>query len=74
MSKKEYFDGKMGPFFRKTGAISVDRFGNPHESVNEALNYLAIGSAVGLFPEGTRNHLKMIKNKELFAKQLASTA
>ena len=66
MSKKEYFDGKMGPFFRKTGAISVDRFGNPHESVNEALNYLAIGSAVGLFPEGTRNHLKMSKIKELY--------
>ncbi len=66
MSKKEYFDGKMGPFFRKTGAICVDRFGNPHESVNEALNYLDVGSAVGLFPEGTRNHLKTNKIKELY--------
>lgn len=58
MSKKEYFDGKMGPFFKNTGAICVDRYGNPHLSKLEATNYLNIGSAVGLFPEGTRNHPK----------------
>lgn len=58
MSKKEYFDSKMGPFFKKTGAISVDRNGDPHSSTIVALNYLDIDSAIGLFPEGTRNHLK----------------
>jgi len=28
MAKKEYFDGKLGPLFKMTGAISVDRFGD----------------------------------------------
>ena len=58
MSKKEYFDSKLGPFFEKTGAICVDRYGDAHQSTLTALNYLYIDSAVGLFPEGTRNHLK----------------
>lgn len=66
MSKKEYFDSKLGLFFRKTGAISVDRFGNPHNATLEALNYLRIGSAVGLFPEGTRNHIKQEKIDEVY--------
>ncbi len=66
MSKKEYFDGKMGLFFEKTGAICVDRYGDAHKSFDEALNYLEIGSAVGLFPEGTRNHLKMQKIQEIY--------
>ena len=58
MAKKEYFDGKLGSFFRHTGAISVDRFGDPSQSKLVAENYLDVGSAVGLFAEGTRNHLK----------------
>lgn len=66
MSKKEYFDGKMGSFFEKTGAICVDRYGDPHKSVKEALNYLEIGSAVGLFPEGTRNGLKESYIRDLY--------
>lgn len=73
MSKKEYFDSKLGPFFEKTGAICVDRQGDAHQSTMTALNYLDINSAVGLFPEGTRNHLKQshidnlyeMSNKEL---------
>lgn len=67
MSKKEYFDSKLGLFFKMTGAISVDRFGDPHESVDTSLNYLAIGSAVGLFPEGTRNHAKKEKLDEIYS-------
>lgn len=58
MAKKEYFDSKLGPFFKSTGAISVDRFGDPRESVEIAMNYLELGSAIGIFPEGTRNHPK----------------
>lgn len=68
MSKKEYFESKLGPFFRATGAISVDRYGDPTESVNISQNYLNIGSAVGLFPEGTRNHLKDEKIEEFYKK------
>lgn len=68
MAKKEYFDGKMGPFFKKTGAICVDRFGNAQDSVNEALSYLNIGSAVGLFPEGTRNHVKQTTINDFYDK------
>lgn len=58
MAKKEYFDSKLGPFFRKTGAICVDRYGNAKESELEALEYLDNNGAIGLFPEGTRNKLK----------------
>ncbi len=58
MAKKEYFDGKMGPIFSFMGCICVDRQHNPHASLEEAVNYLKLGSNIGLFPEGTRNALK----------------
>ncbi len=66
MSKKEYFDSKLGPFFKKTGAICVDRQGDAHKSTITALNYLDIDSAVGLFPEGTRNRLKQSHIDDLY--------
>ena len=67
MAKKEYFDGKMGMFFKQTGAISVDRFGNAKTAEQEAIDYLKdCGSAVGIFPEGTRNKLKKQDYEELY--------
>lgn len=66
MSKKEYFDSKLGLFFKLTGAICVDRTGDTSKATNEALEYLEIGSMVGLFPEGTRNGLKKDRIKELY--------
>lgn len=66
MSKKEYFDGKLGPFFKFTGAIAVDRGGDTSESKSEAIDYLNIGSAIGMFPEGTRNRLKDEKIVSLY--------
>lgn len=66
MAKKEYFDSKLGPLFKMTGAICVDRFGNAKASEIEAISYLNNGSAVGLFPEGTRNGLKEERIKELY--------
>ena len=66
MAKKEYFDGKLGPLFKMTGAISVDRFGDAKKAEIEAIDYLNKGSAVGLFPEGTRNGLKEEKLQELY--------
>lgn len=63
MAKKEYFDGKLGPFFRATGAIPVDRFGDPHASTEIAIEYLKNGEIVGIFPEGTRNQYEVAKIK-----------
>ena len=60
MAKKEYFDSKMGFFFKFVGCISVDRKNKDPEAVNTALNILKKGGAVGLFPEGTRNKTKNI--------------
>ncbi len=61
MAKKEYFDGKLGPFFKATGAIPVDRFGDPHASTEIAIEYLKNGEVVGIFPEGTRNQYEVAK-------------
>lgn len=58
MAKKEYFDGKLGPIFKLTGAISVDRGNDTTSATNKALEYLKLGSAIGIFPEGTRNKVK----------------
>lgn len=56
MAKKEYFDNKMTRwFFKGSGCISVDRQGDASDAVEEALNILRSGGALGIFPEGTRN-------------------
>ena len=55
MSKKEYFEGKHRLFFKLVGCISVDRSAHNGVAKAEAIRYLKMGSAVGLFPEGTRN-------------------
>ena len=61
MAKKEYFDGNLGWFFKKTGAICVDRFGDASQAEREALEYLFKGEAIGIFPEGTRNQYENVK-------------
>lgn len=65
MSKKEYFEGKLAPFFKTSGCIPVDRQNNPTESKNIAMDYLNNGSAIGIFPEGTRNKFQAEKFKFL---------
>lgn len=67
MAKKEYFDSKIGVFFKMTGAICVDRKGNAKSSEYEAIDYLNKNSIVGLFPEGTRNGLKDEKIIDLYS-------
>lgn len=69
MAKKEYFDSKMGPLFKATGSICVDRDGDASKSTEEALEYLHNGSAVGIFPEGTRNKYQVLKNRYLYVQQ-----
>lgn len=56
MAKKEYFDNKLTKwFFKGVGCISVNRKEKDNEAVNQALEVLRDGGAIGIFPEGTRN-------------------
>ncbi len=54
-AKKEYFDSKIGPLYKATGCIEVDRDGDTSSAMDEALYCLENGGSVGIFPEGTRN-------------------
>lgn len=72
MAKKEYFDSKLGPFFKATGSICVDREGDASLATNEALDYLSKGSAIGIFPEGTRNKYRVLENKLIALKNKVS--
>ena len=69
ISKKEFMDGtdaltsKPNSLVRRlnalllkcAGCISVDREGDTGDAKDVAAEYLGIGSAIGIFPEGTRN-------------------
>lgn len=55
MAKKEYFEGKLAPFFRAVGCIPVDRSRHDFSSAKSAMQVLRSGGAIGIFPEGTRN-------------------
>ena len=65
MSKKEYFEGRLAPFFKTSGCIPVDRQNNPTESKNIAIDCLNKGGAIGIFPEGTRNKFQVERIKYL---------
>ena len=58
MAKKEYFEGKLAWFFKLVGCIPVNRQIKDKSAVNQALDVLNHGGAIGLFPEGTRNKTK----------------
>ena len=54
MAKKEVFDHKIsGPLMRGMKHIPVDRFAKASAAVDDAVEYLKRGEAVGMFPEGT---------------------
>lgn len=55
LAKREYFDGKLAPFFKLVGCIPVDRARRDFSSAKSALAVLNKGGAIGIFPEGTRN-------------------
>lgn len=55
MAKKEYFEGKLKPFFEAMGCIAVDRQTTDIKSVKAAMKVLRRNGAIGIFPEGTRN-------------------
>ena len=69
MAKKEYFDdSKTKWFFEGVGCIPVDRSKKDTEAVESAINVLKNKDLLGIFPEGTRNHPKDEKIKEIYDK------
>lgn len=69
MAKKEYFDdSKTRLFFKGVGCIPVDRSKKDTDAVESAINVLKNKDLLGIFPEGTRNHPKDEKIKEIYDK------
>lgn len=67
MAKKEYFDNwKTRWFFKGVGCIPVDRSKKDIDAVSKAIELLNEESAIGIFPEGTRNALKEKNIKEIY--------
>ncbi|MER5785970.1 lysophospholipid acyltransferase family protein [Streptomyces mobaraensis] len=52
--KKEAFVGPLDPFLRGIGQLKVDRSGADRAAITGALDVLAAGGVLGIFPEGTR--------------------
>jgi 1-acyl-sn-glycerol-3-phosphate acyltransferase len=52
--KKEAFIGPLDPFLTGIGQVKVDRTGTDREAITRALDVLAGGGVLGIFPEGTR--------------------
>jgi 1-acyl-sn-glycerol-3-phosphate acyltransferase len=62
MAKRELFETPLiGWIFWATGAFPVRRFSGDLGALRVARNYLRSGSAVLMYPEGTRNHGKGLK-------------
>ncbi len=52
--KKEAFVGPLGPFLEGIGQLRVDRASTDRTAITGALDVLAAGGVLGIFPEGTR--------------------
>ncbi|MFF2809302.1 lysophospholipid acyltransferase family protein [Streptomyces sp. RGM 3693] len=52
--KKEAFVGPLDPFLRGIGQLKVDRQSADRKAITDALDVLAAGGVLGIFPEGTR--------------------
>ncbi|MDT9686198.1 lysophospholipid acyltransferase family protein [Streptomyces sp. TRM76323] len=52
--KKEAFVGPLGPFLEGIGQLKVDRAAADRAAITGALDVLAAGGVLGIFPEGTR--------------------
>ncbi|MFF9284271.1 lysophospholipid acyltransferase family protein [Streptomyces griseosporeus] len=52
--KKEAFVGPLDPFLTGIGQLKVDRTTADRTAITQALDVLAAGGALGIFPEGTR--------------------
>lgn len=69
-AKAEYFNEErnsmLGILCRMTGAIPVHRGKDTTLVKTMSIDYLNIGSSIGIFPEGTRNGLKKDKIEEIY--------
>jgi 1-acyl-sn-glycerol-3-phosphate acyltransferase len=54
LTKREMYDGKLGPLLMASGQIPVHREGPDPAAVRSALRVLREHGVVGVFPEGTR--------------------
>ncbi|MGW1957339.1 lysophospholipid acyltransferase family protein [Streptomyces sp. NPDC001920] len=52
--KKEAFVGPLDPFLTGIGQVKVDRDTTDRTAITRALDVLAAGGVLGIFPEGTR--------------------
>ncbi|MBC9715292.1 1-acyl-sn-glycerol-3-phosphate acyltransferase [Streptomyces sp. TRM66268-LWL] len=52
--KKEAFVGPLDPFLTGIGQVKVDRSSADRTAITRALDVLAAGGVLGIFPEGTR--------------------
>ncbi|MFE9024496.1 lysophospholipid acyltransferase family protein [Streptomyces sp. NPDC007808] len=52
--KKEAFIGPLDPFLTGIGQVKVDRDTTDRTAITRALDILAAGGVLGIFPEGTR--------------------
>ncbi|MEW2623038.1 lysophospholipid acyltransferase family protein [Streptomyces sp. NPDC048106] len=52
--KKEAFVGPLGAFLTGIGQLKVDRAAADRAAITQALDLLAAGGVLGIFPEGTR--------------------
>ncbi|WP_194859148.1 lysophospholipid acyltransferase family protein [Streptomyces sp. SUK 48] len=52
--KKEAFIGPLGAFLSGIGQLKVDRTAADRAAITRALDLLAAGGVLGIFPEGTR--------------------
>ena len=72
MAKAELFDiPVLGSIITKLGAFPVQREGADRSSIKRALDLLAAGKVVGIFPEGTRSKTGELLNPHMGAAMLA---
>jgi 1-acyl-sn-glycerol-3-phosphate acyltransferase len=64
LTKKEMFEGSLGPFLRAVGQIPLSRHDVDPAAVKDCLKVLRDGGVVGVYPEGTRGdgELRRFKN------------
>ncbi|MCL6477529.1 MAG: 1-acyl-sn-glycerol-3-phosphate acyltransferase [Peptococcaceae bacterium] len=75
MAKSELFDiVPLGLIIRKLGSFPIRRGGADRAAIRTALDHLAAGRIVGIFPEGTRNKSDGILEPHLGAAMLATRA
>lgn len=75
MAKAELFDiPLLRLIINNLGAFPVKRGGADRSAIRTALNYLASGEIVGIFPEGTRNKSEGMLEPHLGAAMLATRA